>query len=237
MTKRYLRYAGTGLACTAALAAVISLPVISNAASSHVVPADVQAFIDFEQTPTLPESAGAKFAALHLETTATQRDEIALSGMPQLRYSKIVKADATGAQRKCMAQAVYYEARSETLAGQKAVTEVVINRISSKHYPDTVCGVIYQGSERSTGCQFSFTCDGSLNKKTAPKAWRRAQRIADYALSGVHHPMTEGATHYHTLQINPVWSGSLMPTRRIGSHQFYRMKTRREISRDRVLAP
>lgn len=237
MTKQYLRYAGIGLACAAALAAVISLPVITNAASTHIVPADIQAFTDFEASPQLPHTAGAKFAALHLETTVSQRDEIALAGMPQLRYSKIVKADTAGAERKCMAQAVYYEARSETLAGQKAVTEVVINRIASKHYPDTVCGVVYQGSERSTGCQFSFTCDGSLNKKTAPKAWHRAQRIADYALSGAHYPMTDGATHYHTAQVNPVWSGSLMPTRRIGSHQFYRLKTRREIARDQVLAP
>ncbi len=237
MTQRILRYAGPGLAFTAAFAAVAALPVISNGASSHALPAQVQAFDAFEASPVMPQDAGAKFAALHLETSAAQRDNLALSGLPVLNYSAIKNAEFAQSERMCMAEAIYYESRSDPLSGQKAVAEVVMNRVVSKHFPNTVCGVVYEGSERSTGCQFSFTCDGSLDTPAAGKAWGRSVRIADYALSGAHKPMTAKSTHYHTMQVNPVWSGTLTPTRNIGSHQFYRFKTRRERDRDIALAP
>ncbi len=237
MTKRILRYAGTGLACAAAFGAVLALPVISNAASTHVLPAQVQAFDAFEASPSIPDHAGAKLAALHLETSAAQRDALALSGLPTLRYSTIKNAELARNERMCMASAIYYESRSDPLSGQKAVAEVVLNRVASKHFPDSVCGVVYQGSERSTGCQFSFTCDGSLETPVKGKAWSRSMRLADYALSGAHKSMTAKSTHYHTTQVNPVWSATLTPTRHIGSHQFYRFKTRRERDRDISVAP
>ena len=237
MTQRILRFAGIGYAATAAIAAVAALPVISSAASTHMLPTQVQAFDEFELSPVMPQDAGAKFAALHLETSAAQRDDLALSGLPVLDQSTIKNARFAKTERMCMAQAIYYESRSDPLPGQKAVAEVVLNRVSSKHFPDTVCGVVYEGSERSTGCQFSFTCDGSLDIAAKGKAWGRSLRIADYALSGAHKPMTAKATHYHTMQVNPVWSGTLTPTRNIGSHQFYRFKTRRERDRDISVAP
>lgn len=237
MTQRLLRSAGTVLAVTAAIAAVAALPVISSAASVPVVPAQVQAFDAFEASPIMPQDAGATFAALHLETSSIQRDDLALSGLPILRHSTIKNAEFAHNERMCMAQAIYYESRSDPLPGQKAVAEVVLNRVSSKHFPNSVCGVVYEGSERSTGCQFSFTCDGSLETPAGGKAWGRSVRLADYALSGAHKPMTAKSTHYHTTQIDPVWSATLTPTRKIGSHQFYRFKTRRERDRDISVAP
>ncbi|MGB3167163.1 MAG: cell wall hydrolase, partial [Alteraurantiacibacter sp.] len=105
--------------------------------------------------------------------------------------------------QECMAQAIYYEAASESDAGQRAVAQVVLNRVAHPAYPRTVCGVVYQGSERQTGCQFTFTCDGALARRPSASGWRRASRIAREALAGVVYAPVGTATHYHTLAVNP----------------------------------
>ena len=132
-------------------------------------------------------------------------------------------------QHQCLSKAIYYEARSESLIGQKAVAEVILNRRRSKHFPDTICEVVFQGSERKTGCQFSFTCDGSISAEIEEKNWKRSQNIAKLIMVGGVRPFTENSTHYHTVDISPPWINDLRPTRKIGSHMFYRFKFR-EIS-------
>ncbi|MEQ1818270.1 MAG: cell wall hydrolase [Terricaulis sp.] len=131
-------------------------------------------------------------------------------------------------QQNCLAQAIYYEARGESQRGQIAVAEVIVNRTRSGYYPNSVCGVVYQGSHRSTGCQFTFTCDGSINHRPRGRAWDRAQRVATAVMSGYTRPITQGATHYHTLAVNPVWNSGLVETTTIESHVFYRMPNRSE---------
>jgi hypothetical protein len=122
----------------------------------------------------------------------------------------------------CLAQAVWYEAANESEAGQRAVAQVVLNRVAHPAWPSSVCGVVYQGSQRSTGCQFTFTCDGSLGRRAGGPTWERAQRIAQAALSGdVYRPIGL-ATHYHTRWVNPYWAGSLDHVGTIGAHIFYR---------------
>jgi hypothetical protein len=123
---------------------------------------------------------------------------------------------------ECLAQAVYYEARSESDGGQRAVAQVVLNRARHPAYPNSVCGVVYQGSQRITGCQFSFTCDGSLNAAIEPYAWERARRIAAAALGGSVYRPVGLATHYHTTAIRPYWAPSLVPQLTLGAHIFYR---------------
>ncbi|MBA4010110.1 MAG: cell wall hydrolase [Erythrobacter sp.] len=125
---------------------------------------------------------------------------------------------------ECLAQAVWYEAASESEAGQRAVAQVVLNRVAHPSWPSSVCGVVYQGSERSTGCQFTFTCDGSLARRPSGASWARAQRIADEALSGSVYAPVGLATHYHTLWVNPYWSSSLDHIGTIGAHRFYRTR-------------
>ena len=132
-------------------------------------------------------------------------------------------------QHRCLSEAIYYEARSESLIGQKAVAEVILNRRRSKHFPDTICEVVFQGSDRKTGCQFSFTCDGSISGEIEEKNWKRSQNIAKLIMMGGVRPFTENSTHYHTVDISPPWINDLRPTRKIGSHMFYRFKFR-EIS-------
>lgn len=124
----------------------------------------------------------------------------------------------------CLAQAIWYEAASESEAGQRAVAQVVLNRVAHPSWPASVCGVVYQGSERRTGCQFTFTCDGSLARRPGGASWARAQRIASDALSGSVYAPVGHATHYHTLWVNPYWAGSLDHIGIIGAHRFYRLR-------------
>ena len=124
----------------------------------------------------------------------------------------------------CLTLAVYYEAASEADAGQRAVAQVVLNRVAHPAYPDTVCGVVFQGSERSTGCQFSFTCDGALARKPAKLWWDRAATVARTALAGAVYAPVGLATHYHTVQIHPYWADSLDTVGTIGAHRFYRWR-------------
>lgn len=142
--------------------------------------------------------------------------------------ARAMRFDNSGVDRgravECLTAAVYYEAASEPDQGQRAVAQVVLNRVAHPAYPGTVCGVVYQGSERSTGCQFSFTCDGSLARKPSVFFWERARRVAVAALSGQVEPSVGLATHYHTIQIHPYWAPSLNPIGVIGAHRFYSFK-------------
>jgi len=123
---------------------------------------------------------------------------------------------------KCLTQAVYYEAAFEPLVGRRAVAQVVLNRMRHPAYPKSVCGVVYQGSQRRTGCQFSFTCDGSLLRAPAAAAWREAAAVARAALSGHVESSVGTATHYHADYVLPKWAFNLAKIEQIGRHIFYR---------------
>jgi hypothetical protein len=122
----------------------------------------------------------------------------------------------------CLTQAVYYEAAREPELGQAAVAQVVLNRLRHPGYPKSVCGVVYQGSARTTGCQFTFTCDGSLGRAPEPALWSAANAVARRALSG--HVVREvgSATHYHADYVAPYWAPTLVKLAQIGAHIFYR---------------
>jgi spore germination cell wall hydrolase CwlJ-like protein len=136
----------------------------------------------------------------------------------------ILKANAEdrAAAVRCLTQAVYYEAAIEPLEGQQAVAQTVLNRMRHPGYPKTVCGVVYQGSLRMTGCQFSFTCDGSLAREPNPAIWARAEGVATRALAGFVLPSVGTATHYHADYVAPYWAPTLYRITRIGRHIFYR---------------
>lgn len=140
--------------------------------------------------------------------------------------ARALRVDNSGVDRsralQCLTAAIYYEAASEPDAGQRAVAQVVLNRVAHPAYPNTVCGVVYQGSERRTGCQFSFTCDGSLARVPSRMFWQRAQNVAIAALAGFVYSPVGLATHYHTVQVHPYWADSLAYLGTIGAHRFYR---------------
>lgn len=129
-----------------------------------------------------------------------------------------------GRALKCLTDAIYYEAANEPDAGQRAVAQVIINRMRHPTYPNSICGVIYQGSERTTGCQFSYSCDGSMARTPARPSWLRAQRVAMQALSGSVYAPVGMATHYHATYVYPYWAPSLNFIGTIGAHRFYSWK-------------
>lgn len=123
--------------------------------------------------------------------------------------------------QQCLTAAIYYEAAREPDEGQRAVAQVVLNRVAHAAFPKTVCGVVYQGSERS-GCQFSFACDGSLARRPMAQWWERARRVAETALAGNVYAPIGLATHYHTSVVHPAWADSMSFLGTIGAHRFYR---------------
>nr|WP_244867890.1 cell wall hydrolase [Vannielia litorea] len=127
-----------------------------------------------------------------------------------------------GAEWACLAEALYFEARGETVKGQFAVAEVILNRVNSGLYPSTVCGVIHQGTGRKYQCQFTYTCDGYSDAIREPAAYERVGKIAWLMLNGAPRQLTAGATHYHTNAVRPSWARKFPRTARIGVHSFYR---------------
>ena len=123
---------------------------------------------------------------------------------------------------ECLASAVYYEAGNQDTDGERAVAQVVLNRVRHPAFPASVCGVVYQGSTRATGCQFTFTCDGSLGRQPDADGWRRAYKVAESALSGYVYAPVGWATHYHADYVLPTWASSMAKNAIVGAHIFYR---------------
>jgi spore germination cell wall hydrolase CwlJ-like protein len=152
------------------------------------------------------------------ELAAATRAAPPFLGAPQ------TEADAARALQ-CLAEAVYYEARSESIDGQRAVAQVVLNRVRDRAFPRSICGVVHQGSERATGCQFSFTCDGSTAWAPGGAAWLRALAVAQAALDGSVYAPVGSATFYHTRAVHPWWADSFTQVGTIGAHIFYRWRS------------
>jgi spore germination cell wall hydrolase CwlJ-like protein len=126
---------------------------------------------------------------------------------------------------RCLAEALYFEARGESVRGQFAVAEVILNRVDSPAFPDTVCGVIHQGTGRKYQCQFTYTCDGHPDNIANKAAFDQVSRVARLMVAGAPRRLTGGATHYHTRAANPRWARTFPRTATIGVHHFYRQPT------------
>ena len=134
---------------------------------------------------------------------------------------------ATGSEQwRCLAEALYFEARGETVKGQFAVAEVIRNRVKSDRYPASFCGVIRQGTGRKYQCQFTYTCDGNKEVIREPQAYARVAKVARAVMDGRAAELTNGATHYHTTAVRPRWSKVFERTAHIGKHYFYREDVR-----------
>ncbi len=126
-------------------------------------------------------------------------------------------------ERRCLATALYFEARSEGELGQMAVAKVILNRVKDPRFPNTICGVVYQGAEKRNACQFSFACDGKPDVARQRKAWAQARRIATKALNGkLGMEALAGVNYYHADYVRPRWAWAMHKVRKIGRHIFYR---------------
>lgn len=126
-------------------------------------------------------------------------------------------------EMNCLATAIYFEARGESEQGQKGVAQVILNRVEDDAYPDTICGVVYQNQNRRNACQFSFACDGRPDNASEPRAWRKAQDVAEEVVDGENLVQSiRTATHYHATYVSPSWAPKLRRLSKIGRHIFYR---------------
>lgn len=123
---------------------------------------------------------------------------------------------------QCLSEALYFEARGETVKGQFAVAEVIMNRVKSSRFPDSLCGVIRQGTGRKYQCQFTYTCDGRKEVIAEKAAYARVAKVARLTIDGTKDELTGGATHYHTTSVRPSWARVYKRTAKIGVHIFYR---------------
>ena len=226
---------GLAVVLTLALPTVLSLTAERGALQrdNTTWQAFAQNFLDGEDA--IPTQSAPRDALSYAQVYVTNGSKAAMQEdlqiMASLETFTKTHFGTAAAQKKdvnCMAMAIYYEARSESLSGQLAVAQVVLNRVKHSAYPDNICDVVFEGSERITGCQFTFTCDGSMAVLPRQAGWKRSRKAAIHAMLGMSDITIGRATHYHTTAIQPYWSSTLLRTANIGTHVFYRFPSRRE---------
>ncbi|MGN6154366.1 MAG: cell wall hydrolase [Sphingomicrobium sp.] len=175
---------------------------------------------------TAPEPPPLLIRNIAPDQAIAVNDEIPLASGPNPVAAPFSLANSDAATRSraldCLASAVYYEAGNQSADGERAVAQVVLNRVRHPAFPSSVCGVVYQGSTRSTGCQFTFTCDGSLERRPDADGWARAKKIAEAALNGAVFGPVGLATHYHADYVVPYWASTMAKNAVVGAHLFYR---------------
>ena len=161
-----------------------------------------------------------------LTTVPTPEDRGIATAPTTVRYSNAFLADmptvSGGPQWRCLAEALYFEARGESAQGLFAVGEVILNRVDHSAFPNSICGVINQGTGRKYACQFTYTCDGNPERINEPRAFARVGKVAKLLMDGAPRNLTDGATHYHTRAVSPSWARAYPRTTAIGFHIFYR---------------
>jgi spore germination cell wall hydrolase CwlJ-like protein len=173
----------------------------------------------------VPEEEKAKPRVLKKLAVAAKPDTLEDSfKLPRAEKQKVLMQRRVRlAEENCLARAVYFEARSESALGQMAVAKVILNRVKSPQYPNTICGVVYQGSQRRNSCQFSFACDGLPDDVKQPGSWAQAKHIAQRAIKGDPGVAAKlgGALHYHADYVKPRWARSMRKAIKVGRHIFY----------------
>ncbi len=197
-------------------------PALSERAAHGATPAVSRAVALGSSTPAQPDAVPIEVSSFPRAMLAIARGEDA----PQRpNYAAFIDQDKMDREKRCLAEAVYFESRSEPEAGQAAVAQVVLNRVSSGLYPASVCGVVYQNRHHYKACQFSFACEGRSLRVTEPEAWVTAVRIAGEVMGGRTYISDVGrSTHYHANYVKPRWARSLKKMDVIGHHIFYKLK-------------
>jgi len=203
----------------------------TGAAASPTTPMVKRAVALSSTTPAPIDSTPIEIAAAPVSLQSPRLDRGEVTILPKSedpdrpRYADLIDPDDLGKEQRCLAEAVYFEARSEPLEGQAAVAQVVLNRVKSGLYPSSICGVVYQNRHRHLACQFTFACEGKALRIRDSESWERAKRVASAVLEGkTYLADVGGATHYHADYVRPSWSRRLKKMDVIGRHIFYKLK-------------
>ncbi|MCG8440912.1 MAG: cell wall hydrolase [Caulobacterales bacterium] len=227
-TRRVATQAVAGLGAVAVIA--VGTPAVERAVEDkrdrNEWRLKARAFVEVDEAASA--KLAAPIAAARGLAPREQADRLAMASFESFAPTHFEHADRQSQDHECLSRAIYYEAGNEPVRGQIGVAEVVLNRVRHRLYPNTVCDVVYEGSERRTGCQFTFTCDGAEARAPQGRSWTRARIVAAHALMGLSRPVTSQATHYHANYVDPYWAPSLVHTRTIGTHIFYRFPTSKE---------
>jgi spore germination cell wall hydrolase CwlJ-like protein len=195
------------------VAATQAAPIASKAPVAAAPPAEKPV----QQASLAAEPNPAEFPKSVMVTLPVPKPPLSPAQRLELQGKEYDKAE------KCLAQAIYFEARNEPARGQQAVAQVVLNRVFSPYYPKDVCSVVYQNAHRHLSCQFTFACDGKPESVNEHGAWARASRIATQTLNAkVWLPEVDKATHYHAAYVRPNWIRDMKVMVRYGLHTFYR---------------
>jgi spore germination cell wall hydrolase CwlJ-like protein len=212
-TKDALRRADFIVASAIALAVLMGGACTAYAPYTDQKPGVAPAIVRAVALPTATQivAANAASEAADAAASAPAATESEIEGLKIL------------AKTECLADAMYYEARGEGEAGELAIAEVVYNRMHDGNYPRNICGVVFEGSQHS-GCQFSFTCSGDMERPKSAAAWRQAERLALRIVTGnvTLGDATGGAISFHAVDVQPGWSDTMEQTTQIGNHIFYR---------------
>jgi len=200
--------------------------ILSGANNPDVVIGNELTKLLGQERAALNNVGSSRLARLQTKPTQSRTGDKTGATNYSREFLDALPAASGGKDWHCLSEALYFEARGESVKGQFAVAEVILNRVESSRFPNTVCGVIYQGTGRKFQCQFTYSCDGHKETVSEPNAWVRVSKIARLMLDGTSRPLTEGATHYHTKAVNPRWARVFPLTTTIGVHRFYRMPTR-----------
>ncbi len=177
-------------------------------------------FSELDKALSLDQKFQTKMSRARIQSlsTAMNLDQAKIYSKDLLERLPLLRGDKSW---KCLADAIYFEARGESVEGQYAVAEVILNRVESKSYPNNVCSVVKQGGVRRHRCQFSFMCDGKFETIREPKAFAQSAKIAMIMLNGAPRELTHGAMFYHSKSVSPTWSQYFYRTTTIGVHHFY----------------
>jgi spore germination cell wall hydrolase CwlJ-like protein len=205
----------------------------TGASASPTTPMVRRAVTLSSATPAPVEATPIEIAAapVSLQSPRLDRGDSDMSILPKSddpdrpRYADLIDPDNLGKEQRCLAEAVYFEARSETVEGQAAVAQVVLNRVKSGLYPSSICGVVYQNRHRHLACQFTFACEGKALRIRDTESWERAKSVASAVIEGkTYLADVGGATHYHADYVRPYWARRLKKMDVIGRHIFYKLK-------------
>lgn len=224
MTKvsEFLRRTDRAAALVTALVLVVVTGASTHEKMSDRPAADIQQSADLRGTLTnadYMQTASLAMPQPILPASFVRADVIVARPSPtEFEIARV------SAEQRCLAEAMYYEARGEGVEGQMAIAEVVFHRLHHRGYPGSICGVVYQGVSDDGGCQFSFVCNGEMLRRKSLADWARAKLLAAKILSGSAHlgNLTDGATSFHAIDVEPDWSSNLERTVQIGNHIFYK---------------